>query len=455
MLQLAAFLAPNSTPGHVLTSPPALGYLSVRRTASVDAGLVRPDEPITRRDAADALSASDRLSLLTAPASARERGGTGAIQDAGRAVWDGSVVRVHQVVQRATRDALDGDGYRSAARAAGDALMAVWPEVERDTGLAHALRACTTALATATEEGAQHAGCLFQPDVHRVLDRFGNSLGESGQFAAAAEHFQRLAAAAARHLGADHPSTLFARHNLARWQGEAGDVAGAVAAFAELLKDRTGILGPDHLHTFATRGNLCRWQGQAGDTAGAAQACAELLDDMRRELGPRHPYLLLARHDLAELRGAAGDAAGAATQCAELLEDMEEVLGPHHPHTLTARHSLADWQGEAGDVAGAVAALAELLEHRTTVLGADHPDTFTTRNDLGFRLGEAGRAADAAAVLAQLLEDQVRVLGPDHPDTLNTARHQAYWQERTAGKGGMSPCSALFAVPAEMAPHRA
>ncbi|MFG1812080.1 tetratricopeptide repeat protein [Streptomyces sp. NPDC049040] len=436
MLQLTAFLAPESTPVRVLTSPVALGYLTSHRVASVDAGAAaEPGEPITPRDAAGALHALHRLSLLSAPSpsSLREGGGTGAAEDADHAVWDGSVVRMHQVVQRATRDTLDRERFHSTARTAGDALMAVWPAIERDTGLAHALRACTTALATATEEGAQHAGCLFQPDVHMVLARFGISLGESGQFAAAAEHFQRLAGAAAGRLGADHPSTLFAHHNLAWWQGEAGDVAGAVAAFAALLADRKRVLGPHHLHTFATRGNLCRWRGQAGDTAGAAQACAELLDEMLRELGPGHSYVLLARHDLAELRGKTGDAAGAASEFAELLEDMEEVLGPNHPYTLTARHSLAGWQGEVQEPADTAAALAELLEHRTRALGPDHPDTLITRNDLGFWLGEAGRAADAAAVLAQLQEDQVRVLGTDHPAILKTARHLAYWQERTVG----------------------
>jgi hypothetical protein len=47
-------------------------------------------------------------------------------------------------------------------------------------------------------------------------------------------------------LGNDHPDTLSARLNLARWRGRAGDPAGAAEAFEALLDDRVRVLGPDH-----------------------------------------------------------------------------------------------------------------------------------------------------------------------------------------------------------------
>jgi len=63
-------------------------------------------------------------------------------------------------------------------------------------------------------------------------------------------------------LGADHPDTLSARHNVAYWRGAAGDPAGAVAAFQELLADRLRVLGADHPDTLITRRNLAYWRGQ-------------------------------------------------------------------------------------------------------------------------------------------------------------------------------------------------
>ena len=162
-------------------------------------------------------------------------------------------VRVHQLIQRATRDALTPSQLTALARSAANSLTAKWPAIERDTALAQALRANTDTL-TRTAEDA-----LYQPNVHVVLYRTGNSLGESGQAAAARDYFRRLTAATRRHLSPDHLHTLAARHHLARWQGKAGDAAGAAAAFEKLLGDRLRIQGPDHPHTLDLPG--ATWRG--------------------------------------------------------------------------------------------------------------------------------------------------------------------------------------------------
>ena len=267
MLHLSAFLAPNDTPVIALTSEPALAYLTDHRTpAPSQVTAAGPARSVTEQEAAGALRALHRLSLLTTPGppAARQDNETGA---AGDAVWDGRVVRVHQIVQRATRDTLTCDQHGRTARAAGDALLAVWPQIERDTELVQALHACTTTLIASCQAGDGHDGDLYQPDAHLVLHRIGNSLGESGQVADAARHFLLLAENIAHHLGPDHPDTLTARNSLAYWRGEAGDVAGAAAAFADLLEDAVRMLGPDHLVTLAARHNLATWRGRAGDEA--------------------------------------------------------------------------------------------------------------------------------------------------------------------------------------------
>ncbi|MFI0939236.1 NB-ARC domain-containing protein, partial [Streptomyces sp. NPDC021020] len=203
MLELASFMAP-SIPLAVLTSEAAREYLA-------------PDGTLTSDDAMGALRALHRLSLLTAPEPDDEEG----------------YVRVHQIVQRATRDTLPDDPYGDTARAAADALMAAWPEIERNTALAQALRACATALITCTEEGSRGSSCLHEPDAHMLLFRAGHSLGESGQIAAAITHFQNLTITTSDCLDPDHPDTLATRSNLARWQGQAGNTTRAATAFAE------------------------------------------------------------------------------------------------------------------------------------------------------------------------------------------------------------------------------
>ncbi|MFD3622554.1 tetratricopeptide repeat protein [Streptomyces sp. NPDC058676] len=423
MLQLAALLDANDIPQQVLTSEPALTHLAQHRTRTGPARArtrkwwpgkrQRSPAQAAREEAIGALRALHRLSLIDHTPTAAH-----------------PAVRVHQLIQRATRDALTPREFDQLARTAADALAAVWPEIERDTSLAQALRANTDALTGHAEDA------LYRPDAHDVLYRNGNSLGASGQVTAARHHFHHLATTARHHLGSDHPDTLIARHKLAVWQGYAGDAAGAAAAFAELLDDQLRVHGPDHPDTLDARSDLAYWRGEAGDAAGAAAAFAELLDDRLRAQGPDHPSTLSTRHGLASWRGEAGDAAGAAAALAELLDDRLRAQGPDHPDILSTRHGLALWQGYAGDAAGAAAAFAELLDDRLRAQGPDHPDTLITRHNLAYWRGEAGDAAGAAAALAELLDDRLRALGPNHPDTLSTRHGLASWRGEAGDAAG-------------------
>ncbi|MFD3776948.1 tetratricopeptide repeat protein [Streptomyces sp. NPDC058612] len=254
MLHLASLLDANGIPQDVLTSQPARDHLAQHRTASAPVRVVgrkwwpgrrrRPAAPITPEEAFAALRALDRLSLIEHRPSTPHQG-----------------VRVHQLIQRATRDTLTSGQHNQYARAAGDALLAAWPEVERDTALVQALRANTDALTRHDEDA------LYRPDAHGVLHGLGRSLGGSGQVSAATAHFQRLMATATRLLGPDHRDVLASRHNLARSRGETGDPAGAAAAYTELLPDLVRVLGKDAPHTLAASNDLAYWREQTGEAA--------------------------------------------------------------------------------------------------------------------------------------------------------------------------------------------
>ncbi|WP_346148367.1 NB-ARC domain-containing protein, partial [Kitasatospora cinereorecta] len=308
MLRLASMLDPNGIPAIVLTSSPALAYLTEHRTRHPSGATVSQD------DARTALACLHRLSLATYSPDTPHQ-----------------ALRVHQLIQRTAREALTEDQRDRLAITAADALLEEWPDIERDTALAQALRANTDAV-------IRHAhDALWQPDGHAVLFYSGESLGASGQVTAATSYYQDLVKNAHARLGPDHPDTLTARAGLARWRGEAGDAAGAAAASAELLPDLERELGPEDTITLFTQDNLAQYQGEAGDAAGAATAYEHLLEQDLRVLGTDHPDTLTARGNLARWRGEAGDAAGAAAALAELLPDLERVLGPDNPSTLTAR----------------------------------------------------------------------------------------------------------------------
>ncbi|MEV7616552.1 tetratricopeptide repeat protein, partial [Streptomyces sp. NPDC089799] len=364
MLQLAALLDPNGIPAAVLTSQPALAHLTEHRTPGSTGG-THQSAQISAEDAVLALRALHRLSLINLTPDTPQQ-----------------AVRVHQLIQRATRDTLTPDQHDQLALTAADALIAAWPDIERDTALGQALRANTDALNRYAHQA------LWHPQGHEVLFRTGGSLGQSGQVVAAAHHFQHLVEASGQRLGPDHPNTLDARVNLAHWWGIAGDVAGAAAAYEQLLHDARRVLGPDAPRTLVIRGYLAVWRGQAGDVVGAAGATTELLAEEERILGPDHPDTLTTRFTLAEWRGQAGNAAGAAAAFEQLLADQERVLGPGHPRTFTTRSRLAHWRGELGDGAGAAAASEQLLADQERVLGPGHPRTFTTRSRLAHWRGE-------------------------------------------------------------------
>ncbi len=402
LLEVASFLDANGVPAEVFTTNAVAEVLE--RTIGR-----RIDTEATR----DGLRCLHRLNLITV--------------DSGSSYQS---VRIHTLVQRATRDALPIHRLPGVARAAGDALVLVWPDVEQNAMLGQVLRANADALA---EAGAEH---LWKPDGHAVLFRSGTSRGDNGLVAEARAYFLRLQAASTNHLGPDHSHTLTARHHLAHWRGEAGDPAGAVAAFEQLLADRLRVLGPDHLHTLTTRNSVARWRGETSNPAGAATALEESLAEYVRVHGSDHPETLTTRHNLAYWRGRAGDPAGGAAALETLLADSLRVLGPDHPETLTARRNLAYCYGRAGDPVRAVATLETVLADSLRVLGPDHPHTLTARNNLAYWRGRAGDLTGAVTAFEQLVADRLRVLGPVHPATLTARSNLADWRGRAGDPAG-------------------
>jgi len=169
-------------------------------------------------------------------------------------------IRVHALVQRAAIEHLNLDQITTLITTVADALIQIWPAIERDPQLGQILRANTTALA------GRYESALWTPTGHPVLlQRAGRSLGESGFVATAIDYSTQLRNAATRHLGPDHPDTLTARNNLAYWQGAAGNLVGAATAFEELLADYLRVLGPDHPDTLTARHNLANWRRKVTD----------------------------------------------------------------------------------------------------------------------------------------------------------------------------------------------
>ncbi|WP_405825316.1 tetratricopeptide repeat protein [Streptomyces sp. NBC_00838] len=404
MLQLTALLDANGIPTSVLTSGPALAYLTTHRTRTGPPS-ASESAPVSSHDATRAMRALHRLSLIEhRPASPHQ------------------TVRVHQLIQRCVRDALSDIQQEAAARAASDALSVAWPDIERDSSFAAVLRANSMALADTAE------AALHQPDAHPVLHRVGTSLGESGQLTAAVGYYEKLTATIDGYLGPNHHSTLTSRHEFAGWRGEGGDGAGAVEAYESLLPDRIRVLGSDHPDTLATRHNLAWWRGKTGDALGAVDAFEELLAHRLRVLGPDHPDTLNTWGNIGWWRGRTGDAPGAVAAFQHSLSGRLRVLGAEHPDTLLTRHNLAWWRGEAGHATAAIAEFEELASDVLRVMGPGHPQALATRSALANWQGEAGDPLVAATAHEILLSDALRILDPDHPRLVTIRQRLARWR---------------------------
>ena len=401
LLRLLAFLAPEPVPLDLLLAEKD----AAQQLGAETAGAVGPllGDPLA---AGDAVAALRRYSLAAA-------------------AGDGLVL-VHQLVQAVTRAQLAAEAVGQWQRAAAALVEAAIP-------------------ADGEPPGAWRACALLLPHARTVLGLIGGgtwrvaqALGFSGSYAAARDLCALIAEAHqdSGDYGPEHPGTLSARANLARWTGLAGDVAGARDQITALLPVSERIKGPEHPDTLTVRANLAYWTGEAGDAAGARDQFAALLPVTERVSGPEHPHTLTIRGNVAYYTGAAGDAAGARDQFAALLPVRERVLGPEHPDTLAARDSLASWTGVAGDAAGARDQFAALLPVRERVLGPEHPETLTTRGNVAYCTGAAGDAAGARDQFAALLPVTERVSGPEHPHTLTARGNLAGWTGEAGDAAG-------------------
>ncbi|MEV6821472.1 tetratricopeptide repeat protein [Nocardiopsis dassonvillei] len=418
MMGLVALLDGAGIPEQVLTAPPVLEYLAAHRTK--ETGSATAPTILTSHQARAALAGLQRWNLITCtvPPGATERHAP-----------EETLIGAHQLVQRATREhRATGPGRRSV-QALADALLQIWPKVERNTTLTQQLRNNTAALRSHhSVEGRNSEAWLWEPAGHRLLFRAGKSLGECGRVQEAVSYCEQLVDHARHYLGPDHPDTFASRNNLADARGKAGDIIGAATAYEKLIQDELRIFGPDHPKTLKDQSNLTFMLSESGKSAGASTTYEKILQVQHRILGPDHLDVLITRNNLAFMRGQDGDIDGAIQDFGNLLKDQIRILGPDHLETLNTRRNLAELRGLSGDIRGADIEYEKILTDQLRTLGTDHPSTLRTRQGIAELVGKSGDSKGAIIAYEKLLSDRLRTLGPDHPHTLNARYNIAFWR---------------------------
>ncbi|MFJ9635352.1 tetratricopeptide repeat protein [Streptomyces sp. NPDC101178] len=388
VLNLTAFLDPAGHPRAFWTASAALSHVTPRPdTSQAQAAL---DQIHT------VLRLLDRYALITYDQRAEPR-----------------AVRMHALTARAVRESLTADEFARAAKAAADALLEVWPEVDQvRPDLAAVLRANTDAL-------ADHApDTLWDPDGHPVLFRAGTSLRDTGLAAPASTYWQAMATASRERLGEDHPATMTARTNLAVSYRQAGRTGEAIELLERVVADWERLLGEDHPSAVKARANLAVSYWQAGRTGEAVELLERAVADREQLLGEDHPSTVKARANLAVSYRAAGRIREAIVIEERVVADREQLLGEDHPDTVLARANLAVSYGQAGRTGEAIAIGERVVADREQLLGEDHPYTVTARANLAVSYGQAGRTGEAIELLERAVADRERLVGEDHPDTV-------------------------------------
>ncbi|HEY7361362.1 MAG TPA: FxSxx-COOH system tetratricopeptide repeat protein, partial [Streptosporangiaceae bacterium] len=388
MLALISMLDPNGIPGAVLTTPAACAFLSRFGGAA----------PVGEVQARTAVHALGRLGLVTIDTTSAAR-----------------TVRVHELVQAASRQGLSTAECDAAALAAADALLQAWPAQAVPAASGQALRDCTARL-------RQIAGVLlWTPECHPVLLRAGQCLDMAGLAGPAIAYWQSIIDIGRPTLGATHAHTILACDRLAAAYDAAGRHLDAIPVHERVLAERERELGPAHPDTLNARNSLARTYRAAGRGGDAVRLAERALAECEQSHGPGHPDTLAARSELAQAYLSAGLRDEAIAVFERALAGQEQVLGPRHPDTLTARANLAHAYRAAGRPKDAILLFEQTVADRAQEQGGDHPDTLTARGGLASAYRAAGRLRDAIGAYKRALADRERVQGPDHPDTL-TAR---------------------------------
>jgi len=249
--------------------------------------------------------------------------------------------------------------------------------------------------------------------------------GNSGHALAAAEQLREIAADRAAHLGPDHPDTLQAQHDQARYLGESGRAVQAARILRHVGDRRTAVLGADHPLTLTSREYEAKFVGRSGDCDSAVRMLTGIAEQRRRILGDTHVDTLLVRVNIARYTAKAGRSEQAARQLAALIAEVRDVFGPDSPYSLSARYEYARAVGDTGDPRAAIGLLTDLLADQQRVLGLRHPRVLSTRHQLARFIGESGDASTAVRLFADLVDDRVRILGPDHARTIGSSLQHA------------------------------
>ena len=191
----------------------------------------------------------------------------------------------------------------------------------------------------------------------------------------------------------------------------------ALAQLRHVLELSIQQRGADDPSTLRARTDIAVALWHMGRYDEAIEMEEELVNDSARVLGEEHPEALTARANLASTYWTAGRSDDAIAIEEAVLADAERILGLDHLATLTTRSNLAFSSSSAGRKQEAVEVQRQVVADRARVLEPDDPDTLDARANLASACWNADLVDEAIATEEQIVEESLRINGADHIDT--------------------------------------
>jgi Tfp pilus assembly protein PilF len=303
LLRMAAFLAPEAIPLGLLTVDPRV-LPDELAAAAADEGALEA-----------AVGALVGLSLV-----ARERGG----------------LRLHRLVQAATRASLPGEQANRWAKRAVLLVRAAFPRPVHDP------------------RGWPQAAALL---AHAL---------------AAAEHAEDRQAA---------PKTTGAlRNELGIYLGSRAELAAAREQLERALRLREAAYGPDDPELATTLTNFGNVLHQLGEPAAAREQLERALRILEAAHGPDHPEAAGTLDNLSVILRLLGEPAAAREQLARALRLKEGAYGPDHPEVAKTLTALGIVLRDLEELAAAREQLERAVRIFRHTHGGEHRDTRWTQS---------------------------------------------------------------------------
>jgi hypothetical protein len=327
-LRLAATLDPAGHPAGIWRVPEVTRYLTEQRAA----GGQHPREPVDHEAAMDAISLVHRCGLVSA-------GLTDPV----------ATVRMHPDTAAAVRAATPEPVLGAAARAAADALLAIWPDPDGyPDGAAYVAVLRANADRLARLEGDP----LWRPDGHELLFRAGMSLTLANLHRLAEDYWRTLLAAGERVLGPRRDHVVTARRQVAIAMNGQGRGAEARPLLEGVVADSAELDGERAESTLSALEHLAIATMTGGATAEAVLIARRLLDGRTAANGAGDEKTLKASWILATCYRYDGRPREAIASLQPVVAGYTATLGPDDPNTRSVRETMAALKAEAARAAG-------------------------------------------------------------------------------------------------------